>query len=72
MKLRKPPFVSETTPGQQAQVDWKKNLTMISKHGEIFKVNIFLMVLGFSRIKYTCLTTNRKQNTLFLCLINAF
>ena len=61
-----------TIPGQQAQVDWKENLTMVSRHGEIFKVNIFLMVLGFSRIKYTCLTTDRKQNTLFLCLINAF
>ena len=38
----------ETTPGLQAQVDWKENLTMISKHGEVFKINIFLMVLGYS------------------------
>ena len=71
-EIKKATIRFETTPGQQAQVDWKENLTMISRHGEIFKVNIFLMVLGFSRIKYTCLTTDRKQNTLFLCLINAF
>lgn len=31
----------ETAPGLQAQVDWKEELTMISKHGEVFKVNIF-------------------------------
>lgn len=62
----------ETTPGLQAQVDWKENLTMISRYGELFNVNIFLIVLGYSRIKYTCLTTDRKQGTLFQCLINAF
>lgn len=42
----------ETTPGLQAQVDWKEKLTMISKHGELFNVNIFLIVLGYPRIKY--------------------
>nr|WP_312292646.1 IS21 family transposase [Clostridium chromiireducens] len=62
----------ETAPGLQAQVDWKEELTMISKHGEAFRVNIFLMVLGYSRMKYLCLTSNRNQDTLFLCLINAF
>ena len=62
----------ETSPGLQAQVDWKENLTMISKHGEIFKVNIFLMVLGYSRVKYLGLTTDRDQNTLFKCITSAF
>lgn len=62
----------ETTPGLQAQVDWKENLSMISKHGEIFNINIFLMVLGYSRVKYAELTTDRKQQTLFECMISAF
>ncbi|MEG2909894.1 MAG: IS21 family transposase [Erysipelotrichaceae bacterium] len=62
----------ETAPGLQSQVDWKEELTMISKHGEVFKVNIFLMVLGYSRMKYLRLTTNRNQDTLFLCMIEAF
>lgn len=62
----------ETTPGLQAQVDWKENLVMISKHGEIFKVNIFLMVLGYSRVKYLQLTTDREQKTLFTCMTSAF
>lgn len=62
----------ETTPGLQAQVDWKENLKMVSRHGEIFTVNIFLMVLGYSRAKYICLTTNRNQETLFECMIGGF
>lgn len=62
----------ETTPGLQAQVDWKENLTMISKNGEVFKVNIFLMVMGYSRMKYLKLTMDRNQKTLFNCMISAF
>lgn len=72
VEIQKATVRFETTPGLQAQVDWKENLTMISKHGEIFKVNIFLMVLGYSRIKYVKLTTDREQKTLFKCMISAF
>ena len=62
----------ETTPGLQAQIDWKENLTMRSKNVEIFKVNIFLMVMGYSRMKYLKLTMDRNQKTLFNCMISAF
>ena len=31
----------ETTPGEQLQFDWKEDLKMISKHGELFEFNIF-------------------------------
>lgn len=72
VEIKKATVRFETTPGLQAQVDWKENLTMISKHGEIFKVNIFLMVLGYSRIKYVKLTTDKEQKTLFKCMISAF
>jgi transposase len=72
IEIQKATVRFETTPGLQAQVDWKENLTMISKEGEIFKVNIFLMVLGYSRIKYVQLTTDREQKTLFRCMIDAF
>lgn len=71
-EVKKATIRFETTPGLQAQVDWKENIKMISKHGEIFNVNIFLIVLGYSRVKYTCLTTDRSQGTLFQCLIYAF
>ena len=31
----------ETIPGLQAQVDWKEQLTLISKNSESFTINIF-------------------------------
>ena len=62
----------ETTPGLQAQVDWKEEIKMVNCHGELFTVNIFLMVLGYSRKKFLKLTVNRTRNTLFQCLIGAF
>ena len=71
-EIKKATIRFETSPGLQAQVDWKEDLQMISKHGEIFKINIFLMVLGYSRTKYICLTTNRDQETLFKSMINGF
>lgn len=62
----------ETAPGLQAQVDWKENLKMFSKHGELFEVNIFLMVLGYSRMKFVKLTSDKTQKTLFKCMNEAF
>ncbi len=62
----------ETTPGLSAQVDWKESLKMTARNGEIFTVNIFLYVLGYSRMKYLQLTTDRSQPTLFDCLNNTF
>lgn len=62
----------ETNPGLQAQVDWKENMTLYSKTGEAFTVNIFLTILGYSRLKYIELTLDKSQNTLFKCLIHSF
>jgi len=61
----------ETTPGLQAQVDWKENVRMISKHGEIFEIQIFLMVLGYSRLKFLKVTVDKTQKTLFMCMFEA-
>lgn len=62
----------ETNPGLQAQVDWKESKILTNKHGEIFEINIFLIILGYSRLKYIELTIDRKQSTVFQCLVNAF
>lgn len=62
----------ETNPGLQAQVDWKEDMTLVNRHGEIFKINIFLMVLGYSRFKFLMVTSDRSQNTLFDCMSQAF
>ena len=71
-QIKKATIRFETAPGLQAQVDWKENLKMVSKHGEIFEVNIFLMVLGYSRMKFVKLTSDKTQKTLFECMNEAF
>ena len=71
-QIKKATIRFETAPGLQSQVDWKENLKMISKHGEIFEVNIFLMVLGYSRTKFVKLTSDKTQKTLFECMNEAF
>ena len=71
-ELRKATLRYETSPGLQAQVDWKESLKMVSKSGEIFEVNIFLMILGYSRMKFLKLTSDRTQKTLFECMNKAF
>ena len=46
----------ETNPGLQCQIDWKESLTLHNKNGDSFTINIFLSILGFSRLKYIELT----------------
>ncbi len=62
----------ETNPGLQAQVDWKEDMTLVNRIGQALKVNIFLMVMGFSRKKFIMITSDRSQETLFQCMIEAF
>lgn len=71
-KVQKATIRIETTPGLSAQVDWKENIKMVSKSGEVFYFNIFLYILGYSRMKYLEVTFDRTQATVFQCLVNAF
>jgi len=61
----------ETSPGLQAQVDWKESVKMTNRQGLEFTVNIFLMVMGYSRLRFLKLTADRTQGTLFGCLAGA-
>mgnify|MGYP003305027659 CR=1 FL=1 len=70
--LKKAKIRVESTPGLQGQVDWKESLTLVSSNGEAFTINIFLYILSYSKFKYIELTIDRKQDTLFTCLVNAF
>ena len=60
------------SPGLAGQVDWKEDMTLVSRQGEIFRFNIFLYVLCYSRKKFITLTFERSQDTLFSCLDDAF
>lgn len=61
----------ETEPGLQSQVDWKESLSLYAKNNEKYTINIFLMILGYSRYKFIKLTTDMSQVTLFKCLVSA-
>jgi len=62
----------ETLPGKQAQVDWKEDITMVSKYGEEFKFNVFSFKLGNSRYVYYEYRKEKTRADVFECLINAF
>lgn len=60
----------ETPPGYQSQVDWGTSSVMIA--GQLTKVQIFVMVLGYSRSLYVSFTENQKLDTLIDCHLRAF
>ena len=68
---KKPTMRFDTTPSFQAQVGWKENFKLINKAGKQFEINIFLMILGYSRYKYIELTLDKTQDTLFECIMHA-
>lgn len=49
-KIHKATVRIETSPSLSAQVDWKESVRMINCHGEVFIINLFLYVLGYSRM----------------------
>lgn len=62
----------ETLPGKQAQVDWKENITMISRYGETFNFNVFSFKLGNSRYVYYEYRKEKTRADVFECLMNSF
>lgn len=63
----------ETMPGLQGQVDWGffENYTVL-ENGKFKKLYCFLMILGYSRMRYIEFVTDMSTNTLIRCHINAF
>lgn len=62
----------ETLPGVQAQVDWKEDIKLCSKFGEIYVINVFHITLSFSRYSYLGVTLQRRSEDVIRCLINGF
>ncbi len=71
-EIKKATIRFETNPGLQAQVDWKETMTLYTRAGEPVTFNIFLILLGYSRLKYIRLTLDRAQDTVFKSIICAF
>ncbi len=63
----------ETTPGLQGQVDWAFfEDYRVRENGKEKKLYCFLMILGYSRMRYIEYVTDMSTNTLIRCHQNAF
>ena len=62
----------ESKPGEQAQIDWKENITFTTKNGETVVVNILALILSYSRYKVYHLTLSKTQDTLLSSLTEIF
>lgn len=63
----------ETMPGLQGQVDWAHFPNhRVTVDGREHKLYCFLMILGYSRMRYIEFVTDMSTDTLIRCHINAF
>ena len=62
----------ETEYGEQMQFDWKEDIRMYNKYGEIFEFNIFSAVLGTSRFHVFKYSKFKTRNDVQRCLIRTF
>ena len=62
----------ETDFGIQLQFDWKEDIKMISKHGEIFEFNIFSATLGASRLHVFLYSKFKTRIDVQRCLVETF
>lgn len=62
----------ETDPGEQLQVDWKEDLELVNRHGEVFNFNIYSATLGYSRKHIFLFTFNKTESDFLRCTINVF
>ena len=71
-KKRKTHLRYETKPGDQLQIDWKEDIEIISRHGEVFKFNLFFSTLGYSRLHNWVYSVSRTTEDFIRCLIEVF
>ena len=62
----------EKEPGMQGQVDWKEDISIRNRHGETFVINIFHIVLKYSRFSYIEMSAHKRFEDVARCLVNAF
>ncbi len=63
----------ETMPGKQGQMDWGFfEDHLVYEDGKWKKLYCFLMILGYSRMRYIEFVTDMSTNTLIRCHHNAF
>ncbi len=59
----------ETPPGRQVQVDWKEDIRLATRYGEVLEFNVFTATLGFSR-KHVMIYSRSKTEQDFIRCVN--
>ena len=62
----------ETQIGKQGQVDWKEDISLVSRQGEKYTINVFHLVLSYSRYSHLELSIQKRTDDVCRCLINCF
>ena len=62
----------ETGMGKQAQLDWKEKIEFLLNNGETVIINIFVLLLSYSRFRVYRLSISKTQDVLFNFLDGAF
>ena len=62
----------ETEFGKQLQFDWKEDIRMFNRHGEVFEFNIFSSTLGASRLHIFKYSKYKTRMDVQRCLIQTF
>nr|CDL66371.1 unnamed protein product [uncultured bacterium] len=62
----------ETDMGKQAQLDWKESIEFLLNNGEEVIVNVFVLLLSYSRFRVYRLSMSKTQDVLFNFLDGAF
>ena len=70
--LKKPHIRFETEPGKQAQLDWKESIPFTLSNGETVDINVFVLLLSFSRFRVYRISLSKCQDVLLSFLDDAF
>jgi len=62
----------ETSIGEQAQLDWKETMKITLSNGEVIIINIFVLILSYSRFRVYRISLDKTQEILFSFLDDAF
>ena len=62
----------EKEPGEQAQIDWKEDISISNVYGEIFVINVLHTTLKFSRFSHLDFSIQKRFDDVARGLINSF
>ena len=62
----------EKKPGEQAQVDWKEDISIANIYGEIFVINVLHVTLKFSRFSHLEFSIYKRFDDVARGIINSF